>query len=98
MALMSGDVSRQPTPSFMSCFGRSLQLRSEEEDSCMVEFGAGRLQARIGKAIDALYRVLGRNRITRFPWAVIQTFSDAHGALLSGSMAYYTFLSLLPLL
>lgn len=64
----------------------------------MVEFGAGRLQAHIGKAIDALYRVLGRNRITRFPWAVIQTFSDAHGALLSGSMAYYTFLSLLPLL
>src|SRR5581483_3080310 len=49
-------------------------------------------------AIDGLYRALGRNRVTRFPWAVIQTFSDAHGALLSGSMAYYTFLSLLPLL
>jgi membrane protein len=29
---------------------------------------------------------------------VIQTFSKAEGALLSGSMAYYTFLSLLPLL
>ena len=31
------------------------------------------------------------------PWAVIQTFSRAEGALLSGSIAYYTFLSLLPL-
>jgi membrane protein len=29
---------------------------------------------------------------------VVQTFSQAQGALLSGSMAYYTFLSLLPLL
>jgi membrane protein len=29
---------------------------------------------------------------------VVQTFSKAEGALLSGSMAYYTFLSLLPLL
>jgi membrane protein len=64
----------------------------------MVDFAAGRLQAHIEKAIDALYRALGRNRITRFPWAVIQTFSDGQGALLSGSMAYYTFLSLLPLL
>ncbi|MCA1846391.1 MAG: YihY/virulence factor BrkB family protein [Actinobacteria bacterium] len=36
--------------------------------------------------------------MTRFPWAVIQTFSDGQGALLSGSMAYFTFLSLLPLL
>jgi membrane protein len=36
--------------------------------------------------------------MTRFPWAVVQTFSKAEGALLSGSMAYYTFLSLLPLL
>jgi membrane protein len=42
--------------------------------------------------------VLARNRYTRFPWAVVQTFSRAQGALLSGSMAYYTFLSLLPLL
>ncbi|MCA1844176.1 MAG: hypothetical protein LC792_13520, partial [Actinobacteria bacterium] len=49
-------------------------------------------------AVDALYRWLSRNRVTRFPWAVIQTFSDGQGALLSGSMAYYTFLSLLPLL
>jgi membrane protein len=64
----------------------------------MVESAAERLQAHIGKAIDALYGALGRNRITRFPWAVIQTFSDGQGALLSGSMAYYTFLSLLPLL
>jgi YihY family inner membrane protein len=64
----------------------------------MVESAAERLQAHIGKAIDSLYRALGRNRITRFPWAVIQTFSDGHGALLAGSMAYYTFLSLLPLL
>ena len=29
---------------------------------------------------------------------MVQTFSQAQGALLSGSMAYYTFLSLLPLL
>lgn len=58
----------------------------------------GRAQARIEKAVAALYRGLGRNRITRFPWAVIQTFSDSQGALLSGSMAYYTFLSMLPLL
>jgi membrane protein len=29
---------------------------------------------------------------------VVQTFSEGQGALLSGSMAYYTFLSLLPLL
>jgi membrane protein len=48
--------------------------------------------------VDRLYAGLERNRVTRFPWAVIQIFSDAQGALLSGSMAYYTFLSLLPLL
>jgi membrane protein len=59
---------------------------------------AGRIQARIGSAIDGLYDSLSANRVTRFPWAVIQTFSKAQGALLSGSMAYYTFLSLLPLL
>ena len=63
-----------------------------------MEFNTGRLRAHIEKGIDALYRALGQNRITRFPWAVIQTFSDGQGALLSGSMAYYTFLSLLPLL
>ena len=55
-------------------------------------------EARIERAIARMYRFLGRNRWTRFPWAVIQTFSRAQGALLSGSMAYYTFLSLLPLL
>jgi membrane protein len=55
-------------------------------------------EAHIERAIARLYRFLGRNRWTRFPWAVFQTFSRAQGALLSGSMAYYTFLSLLPLL
>jgi membrane protein len=55
-------------------------------------------EARIERAIASLYRVLARNRYTRFPWAVVQTFSQAQGSLLSGSMAYYTFLSLLPLL
>jgi membrane protein len=55
-------------------------------------------ESQIAHAIAALYRYLDRNRLTRFPWAVIQTFSQAQGALLSGSMAYYTFLSLLPLL
>jgi len=55
-------------------------------------------EARIEQAIAWLYRALARNRYTRFPWAVVQTFSHAQGALLSGSMAYYTFLSLLPLL
>ena len=48
--------------------------------------------------MDAIYRSLSHNRVTRTPWAVIQTFSKAEGALLSGSMAYYTFLSLFPLL
>jgi membrane protein len=52
----------------------------------------------IEQAIGRLYRFLASNRWTRFPWAVVQTFSKAEGALLSGSMAYYTFLSLLPLL
>ena len=55
-------------------------------------------EARIEQAIAWLYRALARNRYTRFPWAVVQTFSHAQGALLSGSMAYYTFLSLLPLM
>jgi membrane protein len=55
-------------------------------------------EVRIAGRVDALYEALGRNRVTRFPWAVIRTFSEGQGALLSGSMAYYTFLSLLPLL
>jgi YihY family inner membrane protein len=55
-------------------------------------------EVHIEQAIGRLYRFLAGNRYTRFPWAVIQTFSKAEGALLSGSMAYYTFLSLLPLL
>jgi membrane protein len=55
-------------------------------------------EARIEQAIARLYRWLAGNRYTRFPWAVVQTFSRAEGTLLSGSMAYYTFLSLLPLL
>ncbi|HEY7606436.1 MAG TPA: YhjD/YihY/BrkB family envelope integrity protein, partial [Actinomycetes bacterium] len=61
---------------------------------------AGRLgpEAHIERAVGGLYRFLSGNRMTRFPWAVVQTFSKAEGALLSGSMAYYTFLSLLPLL
>jgi len=55
-------------------------------------------QVRIERSIASAYAWLARNRVTRFPWAVIQTFSRAQGALLSGSMAYYTFLSLLPML
>jgi YihY family inner membrane protein len=55
-------------------------------------------ERRIERAIAWLYRWLASNRVTRVPWAVIQTFSRAQGALLSGSMAYYTFLSLLPLI
>src|SRR4029453_13946708 len=55
-------------------------------------------EVHIEQAIGRLYRFLGGNRWTRFPWAMVQTFSKAEGALLSGSMAYYTFLSLLPLL
>src|SRR5919109_3416854 len=57
-----------------------------------------RMEAAIGRGVASLYETLRRNRVTRFPWAVIQTFSEGQGALLSGSMAYYTFLSLLPLL
>jgi membrane protein len=59
---------------------------------------AGRIDRRIGRAVDALYRWLETNPVTRLPWSVIQTFSNAEGALLSGSMAYFTFLSILPLL
>jgi membrane protein len=55
-------------------------------------------EVHIEQAIGRLYRFLSGNRWTKFPWAVVQTFSKAEGALLSGSMAYYTFLSLLPLL
>jgi membrane protein len=62
------------------------------------ERAPGKIEARLGAAIDKLYAGLERSRVTRFPWAVIQIFSNAQGALLSGSMAYYTFLSLLPLL
>jgi membrane protein len=57
-----------------------------------------KLESLLAGAVDGLYGALRRNRVTRIPWAVIQTFSDGQGALLSGSMAYYTFLSLLPLL
>jgi membrane protein len=60
--------------------------------------GPRRPEVHIEQAIGRLYRFLAGNRWTRFPWAVVQTFSKAEGALLSGSMAYYTFLSLLPLL
>ncbi len=59
---------------------------------------AARAEARVERTIARLYRWLGRNRTTRLPWAVVQTFSRAQGALLSGSMAYYTFLSLVPML
>ncbi|MGH2815934.1 MAG: YihY/virulence factor BrkB family protein, partial [Actinomycetota bacterium] len=55
-------------------------------------------EVHIEQAIGRLYRFLSGNRWTKFPWAVVQTFSKAERALLSGSMAYYTFLSLLPLL
>jgi membrane protein len=55
-------------------------------------------EARVGATVAAFFRLLARNSVTRFPWAVIQTFSKAQGGVLSGSMAYYTFLSLLPLL
>ena len=56
------------------------------------------IESRIGRGIASLYAFLGLNRMTRLPWAVVQTFSRAQGALLAGSMAYYTFLSMIPLL
>src|SRR6266702_4905633 len=59
---------------------------------------AARVEASLERAIALLYAWLAGNRVTRLPWAVVQTFSRAQGALLSGSMAYYTFLSLVPLL
>lgn len=60
--------------------------------------GGGRIERRIARAVDVLLAWLETNRVTRFPWEVIQTFSRAEGVLLSGSMAYFTFLSILPLL
>jgi membrane protein len=73
---------------------------SEQEDGAMAKADAGSRgpEVHIEQAIGRLYRFLSDNRWTKFPWAVVQTFSKAEGALLSGSMAYYTFLSLLPLL
>lgn len=59
---------------------------------------AAAVEARLGAGVASLYAWLARNRVTRGPWAVTQTFSKADGTLLSGSMAFYTFLSLLPLL
>jgi membrane protein len=59
---------------------------------------ASRAEARIERSVGGIYEWLAANRHTRGPWAVIRIFSDAHGALLSGSMAYYTFLSVPPLL
>jgi membrane protein len=50
------------------------------------------------RGVGGLYTWLARNPVTRLPWAVVQTFSRAEGALLAGSVAYFTFLSLLPLL
>ncbi len=62
------------------------------------ERAMGRVQAGLDSVVARLYEWLAANRVTRLPWAVVQTFSRADGALLSGSMAYYTFLSILPLL
>src|SRR6266498_1316228 len=59
---------------------------------------AARVEASLERAIALLYAWLARNRVTRLPWAVVQTFSRAQGALLSGSMAYFTFLSMVPML
>jgi membrane protein len=67
-------------------------------DSDTATSALGRVQARIDSRVALLYQWLAANRITRVPWSVVQTFSRADGALLSGSMAYYTFLSILPLL
>lgn len=63
-----------------------------------VRAAAAGVEAKIERGVDGLYRWLAANPVTRGPWAVIQIFSDAQGALLSGSMAYFTFLSVLPLL
>lgn len=55
-------------------------------------------RGRIERSLGGFYCQLDHNRLTRTPWAMIQTFSKAEGALMSGSMAYYAFLSLPPLL
>src|SRR6266545_3223876 len=47
---------------------------------------AARVEASLERAIALLYAWLARNRVTRLPWAVVQTFSRAQGALLSGSI------------
>jgi membrane protein len=57
-----------------------------------------RVEDWLARIVAKTYASLGSNRVTRIPWAVIQTYSAGQGALLAGSMAYYTFLSLLPLL
>src|SRR6266498_2630972 len=57
-----------------------------------------RAEASVERAIAWLYVWLARNRLTRLPWAREKVCTTAQGALLSGSMAYYTFLSLVPLL
>src|SRR5919197_3447367 len=76
------------------------ELPEEPEDDRQLSAAerAARAEARIERAVARLYCWLARNRVTRLPWAVGQTFSRAQGALLSGSMAYYTFLSLVPIL
>ncbi len=75
------------------------QLPEEPEDRQLTPAErAARAEARIERTVARLYHWLGRTRTTRLPWAVVQTFSRAQGALLSGSMAYYTFLSLVPIL
>jgi membrane protein len=56
------------------------------------------MESRIERGVGRLYDWLADNPFTRGPWTVVQIFSEAQGALLSGSMAYYTFLSVLPLL
>jgi membrane protein len=57
-----------------------------------------RVEGRIANVLARFHARLSDGRLTRLPWAVVRTFTDAEGSLLSGSMAYYTFLSLLPLL
>lgn len=68
--------------------------RIDEVEPGFVDRGRARADA----AVAGVYHWLENNRVTRLPWSVVQTFSRADGALLSGSMAYYTFLSILPLL
>lgn len=75
----------------------ALGQRGRSPEPAATGFAAA-AEARLGKAVATLYAWLAANRVTRGPWAVLQIFSGADGTLLSGSMAYYTFLSLLPLL